>query len=565
VNDHLDLRYPSLQQLVAPYLGSSRTESRAFLVWFLEHFYRLDPDAAQDVVCDGQDDKGIDGIFVDQNLESIDIFQSKVVQNPRRRLGDPELQKLAGTLTLLADPQNIEALAKETRNTELRNLLQTEEVAKKVAAGYSVHGIFIVNVERDPSADSFLHAQSNLELYDASALQALYVPAGPSSPIPDPATFHVDPKRRALYHTGSTRVVVAPLKATELVKLDGISNGSLFAWNVRQSLGRTKVNKQIAASVADNNEHPNFILFHNGLTVLCQKIEVHGKRLVISGYMVVNGCQSLTTLYDQRDHLSDNLELLARLIELDPDDPLAAKITHHSNNQNAISARDLQSNSVIQRRLQREFSARFGDSVFYAIKRGEAPTAEPVIDNEEAARILLAFDLEQPWACHQTYRLFDELHTPIFARPEVTADRIFAQWIVFQAVMEALSSINHPLIVGYRLTRYFLLYLLKRALTNDQMGERFCQDPLGFIVADDGFDRLHRATLRVLNDLVIDLNAEIDQRESSGNPLDYKRELKSPTAVKAIERNIISPYLMAVSRDRASSFSKEWEASAPPQ
>jgi len=559
----LDLRYANLKTLIAPYLGGSRTESRAFLAWFLENFYRLDPDASQDAVCDGTDDKGIDGIYVDDNLETIDVFQSKIVENPSKSIGDTEIRRLAGTLTLFSSPTNVDALANDTRNLELQSLLVAEEISKKVAAGYAVRGVLLTNAPRDPSVDTFLRAQTNLDIYDRDVLQSLYVPAGPVAPIAPPATFHDDSKRRAVYHTRGTKVVVAPLKATELVKLDGIANGSLFAWNVRQSLGRTKVNKDIAASIQDREEHPNFILFHNGLTVLCQQISLKGNRLTISGYMVVNGCQSLTTLYDQRDSLSEDLEILTRLIELDPDDPLTAKITHHSNNQNPISARDLQSNSVLQRRLQREFAAKYGSSVFYAIKRGEVPTTEYVIDNEEAARILLAFDLEQPWTCHQTYKLFDELHARIFARPEVTAARVFALWLVFAAVQQAVPQIKHPLMVGYRLTKYFLLYLVKRALAGDAVGMQLIQDPDVLINEADGPNRLYRAIARVANDLVIDLNAVIDQRASTASPLDYKRELKSPTAVKALERAIISPYQMAVARDRASSFAREWEAARP--
>jgi hypothetical protein len=51
-----------------------RTEARAFLAWFLEHYYRLEETDAQDAVCDGPDDKGVDGIYVNTNLERIEIL-----------------------------------------------------------------------------------------------------------------------------------------------------------------------------------------------------------------------------------------------------------------------------------------------------------------------------------------------------------------------------------------------------------------------------------------------------------------------------------------------------------
>jgi hypothetical protein len=83
------------------------------------------------------------------------------------------------------------------------------------------------------------------------------------------------------------------------------------------------------------------------------------------------------------------------LIELPPDHELAEKVTHHSNNQNPINARDLQSNSTFQRRLQNEFATKYKGKVFYRIKRGEPDQEPQVIDNDEAGRVLLAFDLKR--------------------------------------------------------------------------------------------------------------------------------------------------------------------------
>lgn len=558
----IDLKYPAVLEQISSHLGAGRTESRAFLAWFLEHYYRLEHDTAQDAVCDGRDDKGIDGIYVDDNLEIVDVFQSKLFQNPNRTLGDSFLMQFAGTLTQFADPQNVQAIADTTENIQLRNLIETEEVVRKLRDGYAVRGVFVTNAKNDPVAELFLAGQSSITLYNATRLQQLYVPLGPVDPIQMPVSFDVGARNWASYRIDGTNLIVAPIKAKDLVTLEGIASGALFAWNVRQSLGRTKVNKDIADSIQASSEHKNFLLYHNGLTVLCESLKTRGQKIKINGYTVVNGCQSLTTLYEHRDQLTDDLLILVRLIELDPDGPLAAKITHHSNNQNPISARDLQSNSAVQRRLQREFEISFPTEVFYRIKRGESSDLPIIIDNQDAARILLAFDLQEPWTCHQTYKLFDELHTDIFSRPEVNAYRIVALYQVYSAVLEALLKMENTLMGSYTLTRYFLLYMLRQALGADEAGRKFCQDPKPFLTAPRGGERIYRCMLQVLSDLIIDLNAELRQRNESGAPFDYKRELKSPTSIRGLERNIIPPYQMAVSRGRAVSFSGEWSASA---
>src|SRR3546814_879278 len=211
--------------------------------------------------------------------------------------------------------------------------------------------------------------------------------------------------------------------------------------------------------------------------ILTEEAELGEDSLTINGYTVVNGCQSLTTLFENRAKITDELRLLARVIQLQPGSELAAKITRHSNNQNSISARDLQSNSTMQRRLQAEFCSVFAGLFGYEIKRGEVVNSRHVITNEEAARHLLAFDLQQPWACHQTYRLFDELHSEIFGRKEVNASRVATLSVLFDAVLETLPELQNKLVASYTLTRFFMLYLLRQALEVDALGKQFIRDP----------------------------------------------------------------------------------------
>ena len=301
----IDLKYPAVRALIESHLGAGRSDSRAFLAWFLEHYYRLEHDAAHDAVCDGPDDKGIDGIYVDDNLETVDVFQSKLFQNPSKTLGNSFLMQFAGMLTQFDDPQNVQALADTTQNKELSNLITAEEIVRKLQDGYAVRGVFVTNARNDPVADLFLSNQAKITLYNADRLQQLYVPLGPVEPMQKPVSFDVGTRNWASYKIDGTNLIVAPIKAKDLVTLDGIASGALFAWNVRQSLGRTKVNKEIGASIEDLSEHKNFLLYHNGLTVLCESLKTRGQKVKVNGYTVVNGCQSLTTLYEHRDRLTE--------------------------------------------------------------------------------------------------------------------------------------------------------------------------------------------------------------------------------------------------------------------
>ena len=555
----IDFTYPKVLNVLGPTAKvKGRTESHAFLVWFLMHFMRLDDTDAQDAVCDGPDDKGVDGIYVDSNLEAVYVFQCRLVQNEKRTLGDTQLKEFIGTLSQFASLDDISAIQASTSNSELSNLLESEQIGTKVEEGYKVIGVFVTNIGRDANATAFLSDRDNVQLFDRQELERRYIPVGPTPPMGAPVTFDVFGYDFSEYKIGDVKVLFAPLKARELVKLDGIENSGLFAWNVRGSLGKTKVNRDIGKSIDDPSEHKHFLLFHNGLTVLCEELSHEDEKITIEKYSVVNGCQSLTSLYDHSAQLTDELRVMTRLIKLAPEHELADKITHHSNNQNPINARDLQSNSVVQQRLQNEINGDYAGSVFYRIKRGEPDQASEVIENDEAGRLLLAFDLKQPWACHQTYKILDELHAGIFARPGVNSHRVVAMVDLLGVITSASSDIKNQLIGTYRLTRYFLMYLLREALETDDQGRRLCRDPSVFLLVPNGRERLRRAIEPVLGDLVIDLNAELRDREEAGNPFDYKREFKSATSVRELSRVIIPQYQKAVQRDRAASFGEEW-------
>ena len=559
----LDLSYPAILNLLSEHLASGRLESRAFLAWFLEHYFRLEANFAQDCVCDGPDDKGIDGLYVDNNLEQVTLFQSRLFQNTAKTLGDKALREFGGALTQFSSPEGIHHITQETRNVELASLLRDEDVASKVRNGYEIVGIFVTNVAGDDKAHDFVSVSSRIRLMDKSALRSGFISEMPQEPVNTPVVFDITGFDVIDYKTRDARVIVAPLRSTELVDLDGIQNGELFDWNVRQSLGKTRVNKAISESIRNPDEHRNFLLYHNGLTILAEKVVCDQDRITVSGYSVVNGCQSLTSLFENKQRISNELRIIGRLIEISPNSDLAAKITRHTNNQNSIGHRDLQSNSRLQRRLQKEMSQEFPD-VFYEIKRGENPGGRNVLTNETVARILLAFDLKQPWSCHQTYKLFDELHAAIFARPEVTAHRVIALNEAYEAVHEVLDRIDLELLARYRLVQFLLLYLLRKALEAEDLGLDFCKRPEAFVENADARAELRKTFVHMLEDIVDDLNGEVEERQEDEKIFEYKRELKSPQAVRKLERSIITMYRKAIKRGRASGFEEIWKAECGP-
>lgn len=559
----INLDYTDLVKIIQPYKIPGREEASAFLSWFLVKIYRLDIIEVQNIVCDGHGDKGIDGIYVNENEECIDVFQSKTVQKSIKTLGDTQLKEFAGTLQQLETAQGVDSMISSTGNTQLKNLL-TEYRDIIVSSKYSIRGIFVTNAIKDSNAESFLQATDStiaLKVWDKDLITKMYVPSEKAIPATSEIAFDVFGLDYVEYNVGDiAKVVIAPLSAVDLVCMEGIENQQLFDLNLRKDLEKTKVNKDIAKSISNSSEHINFLLYHNGITVICDRLDTSAKdKIKIQGYSVVNGCQTVSSLYKNKDKVTKDLRVLTRIIMVDSNQiDLISKITYNSNNQNGIKARDFRSNTQTQVRIQQEIVQDYS-SYFYEIKRGEDPGKCTTIENTLAGQILLAFDLKRPWDVQRYSKIFDDLHQEIFARPEVTGGRIVVLFDIYKEIEKDLIKVQPQLFGGYQITKFFLLYLLSEALFDDEIGKSFCRKPESFYQNQSQKENLLKCVNVILGDLIIDLNGEFE--DAGGDKFDFKTTFKSSKLLRSLTSNVIASHKKLIARNRVDSFSQLWRKS----
>jgi AIPR protein len=422
----VDVDYPNLLNNFREHLDPKRSESASFLIWYLEKYYRLDKQEAVDAVCDQSNDKGVDGIFINDNDQTITIFQSKISQKSNSSVGDAPLRDFSGTLQQFATKERVENLVKTAGPAQVASLIKRSDLFNKLST-HDVRGEFLINLDIDQNGKGFLDAHDSISFVGKSDLISHYISSERAIQDRAQAVFDVLGIDVAQHVVDvDQRAVIAAIRAKELVALDGIADQSLFAFNVRGPLGKTKVNKDMTKSILDNTKHKIFPLFHNGITIIARKIEQSPETIKIEGYHVVNGCQSISTLFNNKAAITDDLRVLTKFIQLDPASAEAKMITEYSNNQNAVKPRDFKSNHQIQIRLQAEFKKYYNGTFAYEIKRGDVEDLGEPISNEDAGLYLMAFDLKEPWATHRKYEIFEDKHSALFGRPEVTADRIIA-------------------------------------------------------------------------------------------------------------------------------------------
>ncbi|WP_116116006.1 AIPR family protein [Austwickia chelonae] len=526
-------------------------ESASFLVWFLENVYRLEETDARDAVCDHSNDKGIDGIYVDHNNEEIHFLQAKIRQNDAGKIGDVGPKNLMGSVAQFDTDDKVKSILSGNADEELKRLIGRIQLADMVKSSYRLIGVYVTNESHNIDSQGYSEVTPNLSIFDREEIAARMVEVDMTEGKKGSFTFdtsYVDPlEMKVGANKDGPTMFVFPARALQLVHMDGIADGSLFRENVRYGLGNTSVNKAIRGALAKKADHATFILGHNGLIILCSSADSSKSgKLTIKDYSVVNGAQSLTSFYNDKSKLTDDLRVLVRVVEVQ-DEALARRITENSNNQNAIKPRDLRSNHTIQRRLQEEMN-NTGGNYFFEIKRGEqAPDDATVITNDESGRALLAFDVQEPWSAHQIYKVFDEKYAEIFGRPEVTAQRVIFVHRLMGVVNKSLPKLKNRPMASYGLTRYFMLYLLSEILRGNDASRPYIAKPDS--LTESQMAEFLSKCEEILKTVVVDLNVE-----SKSVDFDYKTILKSPRQGGDLAQAILASYEKDVEREKAETF-----------
>lgn len=267
----INLDYPLVLEMLADLRDQRRADSAAYLIWYLENYFRLTRDEAIDCVGDKPGDQGVDAIWVNEPAGIVYIFQSRLIQDRKKTVGDAMLKPFAGTLRLFDTPESVEHMLTGGSSTIL-NRIRDLDIASKIGK-YSVRGEFLTNLNIDENGKRYLRSIDQITFVGKEYLETRYISSDRDIPIHSPATFALGNQDRIAYKSGSVLAIVAPARAADLIQLEGIADQSLFAPNVRGPLGKTDINKALVKSIESKDLHSLFPLFHNGITIVAGKVD----------------------------------------------------------------------------------------------------------------------------------------------------------------------------------------------------------------------------------------------------------------------------------------------------
>ena len=394
-----------------------------FIAWYLRNVHKLDTYEAKDCITDGAGDKQIDAIYVDNQSSTVYVIQGKFYSG--EAVGAEPLREIVSAWMQSKDLSRLQ----ENANQKLR--IKINELSAALEDDYALCFELITTAELTESAKNDLLAfqkqlaeddalSANLVVVDKETLQFKYDDALNRNRPYINHEFPLEPGKYMELTIGGTKAVIVALPLKVCLKIPGIKDGSLFRKNVRQSLGSgNKVNKSIARTLKTDPQ--DFFFLHNGITAICSKLSIHDSVLSVKELNVVNGCQSLSTIYasgEAAKKASDSY-ILFRFYEIENSDR-ADKISTSTNSQSAVKARDLRSNDKAVLAMKHAYEQFYPDGYFIT-KRGE--TADPVKYNSshivnltDLGKELIAWHSQRPTISYSETRIFDKYFDQLFHR-----------------------------------------------------------------------------------------------------------------------------------------------------
>ncbi|WP_168345437.1 restriction endonuclease [Rhizobium laguerreae] len=187
-----DLSYVNLtSEILKNYTKRTPVVSGQFLRWFFENILRLDPQDADDACVDSSQDKGIDGLYVNDVTEIIHLVQVKTRQKENSTLGDPELKEFFGSIQQFKDEIAIQSVLAGNTSDKLKQAIRRTKLIDKVKSGYRVEGIFVSNIPANKDADDYVEGRPEITLYDAKEICSEYIDLGAVGGIKSDFKFNV--------------------------------------------------------------------------------------------------------------------------------------------------------------------------------------------------------------------------------------------------------------------------------------------------------------------------------------------------------------------------------------
>ncbi|EDN9515152.1 TPA_asm: hypothetical protein GJA49_15160, partial [Listeria monocytogenes] len=449
-------------------------------------------------------DLGIDAVYIDEENKEVNFFNFKYREKfiKGKTKAHDELRACEPFLLYVQDTNSFEKDKSELSNFTREKLNDIADVKKDSQYSYKLYMVTndmtTTDIE-EPQITAFKKNYSWLEVED---INLATISEWVSIRSKENVSILVLENESLLQHGTSYETAnsyVAEVSLVELIKMtsqnidlrmkeniDDLSIEELADLeidldvlfdNVRGYLGNTNYNKKILETL--KKEPGKFFLFNNGITITADDINVKevrlGKasRIKLDRFQVVNGGQSLRTIYkykDQKDSPIENLakaSVLVRFFKTGQEEGLINKVSEYTNSQNAISAIDLRTVDQLQLKIEKHLELK---GIQYIRKRSSDKTKlqlENSITMEKLGQLLFAYAGYPEKAGNNKRKIFSEYYEKVFTNESDLMDRIISTIDTYHKIISLYNDDDYKY---YEQKVYYIIYL-KRFLSNKNLKE----------------------------------------------------------------------------------------------
>jgi len=434
-------------------IDTDKDRGEGFSHWCIQLLQKVNnlEDDSEDILMGGSSDLKIDFILTDEVEKSIHLVQTKYVGMGKKKKGGAididDLEVFCGRHKYLQDSAWVR---KNGNKTIVAKLLDYKDF---VEDGYKFNYTYITTADSTERTKAIVSEQEkhleklkeevNIQLIDFTLLKEMYVNSLSSElSIPDEVSFDL-PQDKFIIKEEPLKTLLAIVKGSSIINLYKQYKKSLFTWNIRGHLGGEKgINKNIKNTAINTPE--NFYYYNNGISAVCTDFTFDKNKLTAKKFQIINGAQTVGSLYLARDKAKD-CELLLKVTvsgSVSTEKGFNADIIRFNNTQNKVNLSDFRSNDKIQKIIETNFSkskAMSVSAIQYLKKRGVKKESGKInITLENLARIRYAYlhnpcevissaqllwDNEKNGKYHKAFGVDGEI-------PELITDEIFKKSFV---------------------------------------------------------------------------------------------------------------------------------------
>ena len=539
---------------------------RAFLFWAVDTYLdqagnRPTEDDLLSNITDGKDDLELDAYYIDDEGQTVYLFQSKFRSSP----GNLKMKDVVNFLDVprrLTIPKLLTSLTNE-------NILEfVHPFRSSLLDGYRLELIYLTTLRSTkPITDrvsqwseaplvlevggSPIEVDHSVSVSDIGDL--LRIINSLSDPTEIVITLKLHQDAFHLASAGKFKCLAATIPLTELALMFNEHRYAIFRHNPRGPLGNVGVNKEIKESLEDVTKRPLFHLMNNGLSAVCEAFTdpiegEDGYSTTVRDFQIVNGCQTTFNVWDywRRDNELDDAKVMLKLVE-GPSN-IRHWISSSSNKQSQMKDWDFLFDDEDQQRLQREFM-QLKPPIFYELRRGEQKYVVQNKDEKVAIRDIAqatwAF-LGSPGDAKDRLRNIARSSNPkkkpyseVF--PEgVNAEWLRLPWLVYKRVQEEWRAYYTETQErgDYREHgRLHVLWLIGRGLTEQYNMDSYRNISQTQAIQltnsiDDWFPSLHRLAVETIYD-VVDIETKVAKK--TGSPLSLRQLFRTQSEYDSFE------------------------------